>query len=164
MYIHDNDDIPQDHLCYYYDTVTKAATTTSTMGGGGSGGDRCKSNMPTDGTNAVEISFFCNPYPENVQLGDDCLIDCSEIDPVEVSWYPVDENDNHFSQWPGNSGHNSMNDGTCSTDEGSFSYSQWTNCGCIGEPGAVKTTPVTKCVVDIPNSLGQMVTDYNACT
>ena len=142
-------------------TTTAKATTTSSTSNGVTEGGHCTSNMPTDGTNAVQISFFRNPYPENVQLGDDCPVDC--VDPIKVSWYPIDQGDNYCYQWPSNFGRNSMNYGTCNVDEGTFSYSQWTNCECSGEPGAIKTVPVTKCVVDRPNSLCQMVTDYSAC-
>eukprot|EP00484_Ammonia_sp_Unknown_P027547 CAMPEP_0197034768 /NCGR_PEP_ID=MMETSP1384-20130603/12756_1 /TAXON_ID=29189 /ORGANISM="Ammonia sp." /LENGTH=191 /DNA_ID=CAMNT_0042464723 /DNA_START=12 /DNA_END=584 /DNA_ORIENTATION=+ len=121
----------------------------------------CISDAPTDGTNAVQISFFSNP--DGGELGDDCPFDCTAATPIKTSWYAIDQGDQHCYQWPGNSGQNSMNSGTCNTTLSSFTYNQWTNCECSGTPGAIKTVYTSKCTVDIPSSICQMLTDNTAC-
>ena len=119
--------------------------------------------MPTGASSAVEISLFTNPTPDGVQLGDDCPVNCFEAEPVKSAWYPINDGENRCYQWEGESGHNSMNYGTCNPKANSFTYSHWTaDCECSGEPGAVKTVYTERCVVDEP-TVCQMVTDYSAC-
>ena len=127
------------------------------------GGDEdCINEMPTDGSaGAVAISFFRNDV--GGETGDPCPIDCTAATPFKVGWYPINDGTNYCYQWPGNSGKNSMNYGTCDNEESTFTYTQWTNCECSGDPGAIKTVPVNGCVVDMPTSICQMVTNYTAC-
>ena len=95
----------------------------------------CTETMPTDGTFAVQISFYKNTAGGN--LGDTCPSSCMG-DPVMTKWYPIAPKTDVCSQWPGNSGTNSMKNGRCDAASRSYSYDQWTNCDCSNNIGASK--------------------------
>jgi hypothetical protein len=125
---------------------------------------RCgSSDIPTDGTNAIQtIRFYDND--SGGSEGDDCPSSCDGT-AIKTQLYAIADQDDDCFQWPGRSGDNAMKSGTCNTGDSSYSYDQWTNCECIGGVGASKEVFTSKCVVDTtPTTLCAKITDYTACT
>ena len=106
------------------------------------------------------MQYLISIHPNS---GDPCPIDCDIAPAIKEGYYAVADATNHCYQWPGNSGENSMQSGTCNVEDQTFTYDQWTNCDCSGEMGARKTVPVVGCVIDNPPVLCQTVIDYSAC-
>lgn len=119
----------------------------------------CKSTIPIDGSaGAVQLAFFHNPAG-GVE-GEECPSACDSS--VKTQWYAIEDRDPGCKSWPGHSGENSMERGTCGED-GSFSYEQHTNCDCSGTANK-KTVFPGKCVVDKPPTLCAMLIDSSTCS
>eukprot|EP01001_Neometanema_parovale_P010977 NODE_7219_length_782_cov_144.918058_g6979_i0.p2 GENE.NODE_7219_length_782_cov_144.918058_g6979_i0~~NODE_7219_length_782_cov_144.918058_g6979_i0.p2 ORF type:complete len:170 (+),score=37.22 NODE_7219_length_782_cov_144.918058_g6979_i0:61-570(+) len=120
----------------------------------------CVADIPTTGTNAVQLSFYANPA--GGKLHDTCPSSCDGT-PIKQQWYAIADSTNKCYQWPGNAGENAMKSGTCGANKDSYTYDQWTNCNCSGQVGNSKTVYTTKCVVDMPTSICSKITDITAC-
>ena len=86
-------------------------------------------------------------------------------------WYDIhlSGEDDHCYQWPGNSGKNSMREGTCHHETDGFSYLQWTTCDCTAneeqtdDAGHQKHNYLNQCIVDNPTTLCSILIDNSAC-
>ena len=116
----------------------------------------CGSTIPMQqGPLTVKLAFYSNSGGGHE--GDVCPTACTAGTEVKEQYYAVFNATAGGSpacrEWPGNSGKNSMKEGTCDLVAQSFSYDQWTNCECSGSVGSHKTVYMTKCVVDKPATL-----------
>lgn len=116
----------------------------------------CGSTIPTQaGPLTVKLAFYSNGGGGSE--GDTCPSACAAGSEIKTQYYAVHNatagGDPGCREWPGNSGKNSMKEGTCDLVAQTFSYDQWTNCDCSGSVGSHKTVHMTKCVVDMPPTL-----------